>query len=253
MRRLKIELSWIVHIKIAGLLSCWLVFFLTVIAPFDIAELSFSDRAILMPMYGVITFFGYLSVVPIQNWIFEKYERWIIAFEIGFLILFSTLSLLISYVYYRSGIMNGQSSLGSFAIEIYYSIFLILLPVLIFLRWFLFRDGQETTSDNILLTGDNRHDQLQIKIADLIAVSSADNYVEVSFMKEDKVQKKLLRNTLKSIEQLHPDLFRVHRSHLINPEHFVEWKDSTTIIAASLEIPVSKTYKDSVMALKNRP
>jgi len=99
------------------------------------------------------------------------------------------------------------------------------------------------------LGGDNKLDVLKIELQDLVCLSSAQNYVEVFFLQNKILQKKLLRTTLKKISQDAPEMIQVHRSHLVNPTHFVKWSDPNTILLHELEIPVSKNYKEKLNEL----
>ncbi len=42
---------------------------------------------------------------------------------------------------------------------------------------------------------------------------------------------------------------KVHRSHLINPIHFKEWKNSNTVLLTQIEAPVSKNNKKAILAI----
>lgn len=70
-----------------------------------------------------------------------------------------------------------------------------------------------------VLRGDNQKEELRLAVGNLICVSSADNYVRVRFWEDDKLKTVMLRATLKKIEddlQPHPDVFRCHRTYLVN-------------------------------------
>ncbi|BAO76719.1 LytTR family DNA-binding domain-containing protein [Winogradskyella sp. PG-2] len=101
--------------------------------------------------------------------------------------------------------------------------------------------------NTITLKGDNKLDVLKILPEDLVCISSADNYIEVNYLIQDKLHKKLLRNTLKGIQNELPYLLKVHRSHLINPSHFKEWNGSSSIILTEIKVPVSKNYKAALL------
>ncbi len=249
-----------IHLLIAALISIWLVLFLILIAPFDVSDLTLDERLVMMPMYGVISFLSYIILIPGQNWVLQNKERWNGSYETTFILIFNLLVGAGSFVYYKTDLINGSFGLKTFIFEVYYPIFFVLLSILIVLRWFLFKAKSlaaivENVPERkkIILNGDNKLDTLQIFWEDLVSVSSADNYVEVSYLNNNLLQKKLLRSTLKKIEQQHPNLLKVHRSHLINPAHFVEWKDNSTIIVHQIAIPVSKTYQASLLSLKSRP
>ncbi len=246
---LKLTKSYRHHFLVALAIAIWLSVFLILIAPFDIAELPIKVRLELMPTYGLISFIGYILLIPFQNWAYKKMSVLSISFEVLFIILFNVFVLIGSYIYYKSSIVNGNYTFMKFTFEIYYPIFFILLPIIIFARWYISRKVTTQNSKKIILTGDNKLDILQIKSEDLICISSADNYVDVTYLKNDVLSKKLLRTTLKNIEFQLPQLIKVHRSHLINPIHFKEWKNANTLLLTQVEVPVSKNYKKDILAM----
>jgi hypothetical protein len=253
MSTLKLNISYKHHLLVALIIAIWLVSFLVLIAPFDIAEVPLRVRLEIMPLYGVISFIAYMALIPFQNWVFKKLDKWTLYLEILVLILFNIIVLIGSYYYYTSGIINGEYSFAKFTLEVYYPIFLILLPILLFSRWFLNKKAVAHKSDKIILNGENKLDVLQIDLSDLVCISSADNYVEVSYLMSNVVRKKLLRTTLKNIHPQQPSLIKVHRSHLINPIHFKEWKNSNTLLLTQMEVPISKNYKQHILALNDSP
>lgn len=253
MKNLNINTSYKHHFIIGLVIGLWLIIFLVVIAPFDAADLSFKIRAQILPFYGVISFMSYIIMVPVQNLVFEKKEKWNIILEIFFIILFNIISFIGSYFYYKSSIINGNYNFTKFTLEVYLPVFVILLTVIIFSRWFLNNKVINKTNHKIVLTGENKLDILQINPTDLICISSADNYVELSYLKKGKLQKKLLRNTLKNISVQAPFLVKVHRSHFINPYHFKEWKGANTLVLTEIEIPISKNYKQAFTDANHSP
>ncbi|GGG31066.1 hypothetical protein GCM10011344_34960 [Dokdonia pacifica] len=250
-KSLPLYTSYKFHSIIATIISIWLVVFLVLIAPFDASDLSFMIRLQILPFYGVISFIGYMLLVPFQNWVFKRMNRWTIIFEVLFIFVFNILVLLGSFWYYKTEIINGIYSFSKFSIEVYTPICFILLSILIFSRWFLNRKAPTKPTSKITLTGDNKLDILQIYPSDLVSISSADNYIEVSYLKGNLLQKKLLRNTLKNIQEEIPSLVRVHRSHLMNPIHFKEWKSTSVLGLTQSEIPISKKYKQAVLDLNH--
>lgn len=210
-------------------------------------------RVRILPPYGLISIIGYLILIPIQNWIFRKTETWNAILESAFLLIFNVLAWIGSFWYYKTDIINGLYSFTKFTLEVYYPIFFIMLPIMIFARWYLNKKLPDPESDKIVLSGENKLDVLQIKQSDLICISSADNYVEVTYLTKNGVNRKLLRNTLKNIHAQEPELVKVHRSHVINPDHFKEWKDSNTILLTEIELPVSKSYKQNLVSLDHSP
>lgn len=253
MTPLKLSTSYKHHLLVGLAISIWLAAFLVLIAPFDAAELPIAIRAEILPPYGIISFFSYIILIPLQNWVFKKLDRWNALLESLLLLLFNILALAGSHLYYQSGIINGDYSFMKFTFEVYYPIFFIMLPILLFARWYLNKKIAKQDSGKMILTGENKLDVLHIKEDDLICISSADNYVEVTYQTKSGINRKLLRTTLKNIHAQKPELVKVHRSHVINPVHFKEWKDSTTIMLTEIELPVSKSYKQNLLSLDHSP
>lgn len=251
MLTLKLNTSYKHHLFVAVTIGVWLVAFLVLIAPFDTADLSFSIRLQILPPYGIISFTSYMILIPLQNRIYKWRGNWNMLWEVSFLLLFNGIVLLGSFAYYKTEIINGTYDFVRFTFEVYNPIFLIILPILLFLRWWLNKKSLRQNQDRVVLEGGNKLDVLHISLNDLICISSADNYVEVSYLDKDDLKKKLLRITLKNIHPQVPSLLKVHRSHLINPKHFKEWKNTNTIYLTQTEVPVSKSYKEQVLALHN--
>ena len=240
------------HLVLGLVISIWLVLFLVFIGPFDIAELPMKYRLELMPGYGVIFLVCYMLVVLLQNWIFQRVGKWNLLLELGIITLLYVLVLCGNFLYYRSSWINGEMNFGQFLGLIYLPTLLVISVLFLFGRWFISRKQTEMESNvepsnfskKIILKGDNRSDVLQLGSKDLVCISSAQNYVEVFFLQNKVLQKKLLRTTLKKIAQDAPEMVQVHRSHLINPDHFVQWSGQNSIHVHELEIPVSKNYRD---------
>lgn len=253
MKSLPLNTSFKYHLIIGLIISLWLIVFLVLIAPFDAGDLPFNIRVRILPFYGVISFISYIILIPGQNSLFKRLEKWTLSLEIIFIITFTFINFWGTYTYYKSGIINGDSNLTAFTLEIYLPIFVILSTVIIFSRWFLNNKIPNKSIEKLILTGENKLDILQINPTDLICISSADNYVEVSYLKNGKLQKKLLRSTLKNISEQQSDLLKVHRSHLINPSHFKEWKNSNTLVLTEIEVPISKSYKQAFLDKNHSP
>ncbi len=190
-----------------------------------------------------------MLLILAQNAIFKRLGIWTLAFEVLFIIVFNLIQIIASYAYYRTELVNGDYNFETFLLYVYIPISLILLSIVIFMRWFLNKKAPNNSKNTITIKGDNKLDILKILYDDLICVSSADNYVEVHYLIKGTLHKKLLRNTLKGIQNDIPELLKVHRSHLINPSHFKEWNGSNRIKLTEMEVPVSKNYKAAILEL----
>jgi DNA-binding LytR/AlgR family response regulator len=91
---------------------------------------------------------------------------------------------------------------------------------------------------------------ISLVIADILLVKSADNYVEIIFKESGKPQKKLIRNTLKNVEnQLRPysNFLRCHRTCIVNTLHIEKFNKKYTSQWIKMQdydeqIPVSRQY-----------
>ena len=97
--------------------------------------------------------------------------------------------------------------------------------------------------------------KFSVKKENLLYIESAENYVSICYLNNNKVSKYLLRDTLKKMEELlqGTELIRCHRSFIVNFEKvrvIRRDKDGLKLeldISSVTDIPVSKTYVSSVM------
>lgn len=109
---------------------------------------------------------------------------------------------------------------------------------------------------SITLTGSTR-EQIEVEPSSILFLTSESNYVKVFYLdSEDKVQSKMLRQTMSNIEsQLNacPNIIRCHRAFIVNLQHVRHASTSAaglllTLDASKLSVPVSKTYISMVKA-----
>jgi len=112
------------------------------------------------------------------------------------------------------------------------------------------KDKDEFRHKSIEFVSENSSETLSLQIADIALIKSADNYVEIVFKEGDHLKKKLIRNTLKSIEQQirsYPNFIRCHRICIVNT-HYIEKLNRKfnnhwlTIKDLQEQIPVSRQY-----------
>ena len=97
--------------------------------------------------------------------------------------------------------------------------------------------------------------QLSVTKENLLYIESADNYINVWYMKGNLPKKLILRNTLKRTAELlsETNVMRCHRGFMVNMEQVKvlrREKESFYLelgIEGVKDIPVSKTYGDAVM------
>lgn len=91
--------------------------------------------------------------------------------------------------------------------------------------------------------------KFSLQATDLLLLESTDNYVSLYFLSGGKPQRKLIRNTLKNLENTLTDnsIIRCHRSFMVNTRNieFVQKKGKKLLIkirGMEKDIPVSEKY-----------
>lgn len=246
MKQLNISIK---HNLVIGLLiGLWLFIFAFIIKPFDDGTINFKAWFLISFGFSIMAFLCYVLLAIIQKSFRERLGKWNVSLEITAIFLFHVLYLIGVYAFYKSPILNGGYSFSEFFSTIFIKVALILTPVIILARRYLMK-FIPVKDDVLIIKGENKLDILKIKKADLVCISNAQNYVEIFYTENGKLQSKLIRSSLKKVQDDFDFLVQIHRSHLINPIHFKSWRNSTTIILTQVELPVSKNYKDVLLAL----
>jgi hypothetical protein len=109
---------------------------------------------------------------------------------------------------------------------------------------------EDILNKSIEFISENNSENLTLLIAEVVFIKSADNYVEVVYKEGDHFKKKLIRNTLKNIEQqikLYSNFIRCHRICIVNA-HYIEKLNRNynnhwlSLKGYNEEIPVSRQY-----------
>lgn len=112
-------------------------------------------------------------------------------------------------------------------------------------------------NDMVLLMSQNENASLSISAEQILFVKASDNYVEVYFTENQTIQKRLLRNTLKSIEEVlkeNINFFRCHKSYLVNLHKILKVKGNAQgyrfkLNMGEFEIPVSRQHNERIHEL----
>lgn len=83
------------------------------------------------------------------------------------------------------------------------------------------RSGNEEAPapPQVVLQGDNQGEMLQLPTAQIYYLAAADNYVQVFYFENGQLKSRMLRTTLKKMEDAlsdYPQFFRCHRTYLVN-------------------------------------
>ncbi len=118
--------------------------------------------------------------------------------------------------------------------------------------------NKNTQSLQITFKSDEKKGELTIDLDSFFYAQASDNYLEIYYLKNEKLQKALLRNTLKNIEMdfaAFPQLFRCHRSFLINLNNIKKVEGNSqgyklTFEKTDFQVPVArnlaKVFKEKI-------
>jgi hypothetical protein len=236
------------------------VIFLNLYEPFNIGR-WYSDSGIIkflrLSSYGFVIAIVFLfTQFPLRK-IFKQQE-----FSIKTYLLWLVLEIaLINLVYiflYGNPIGNFINDLG-FSLK--YTLLSIWLPysfAILIVYYKNQRDEIEVLKNSankptekrlIVFKDENGKIKFSVLAADLLLLESTDNYVSVFYILQNKVQRKLLRNSLKNLEEMLKEnaIIRCHRSFMVNPAN-VEFmqkdgkKLNIKIKHFERSIPVSEKY-----------
>lgn len=236
------------HLLIGIFISIWLFIFAFFIRPFDDGTITFKKWLLISIGFSLIAFLCYGLLAIIQKSIYKKIAKWNIGFEIVSLMFFHLLFLVSTYIYYKCPILNGGYTFFDFSRIIILKSALISTPIIMLAREYSIT-LIPVKEDYIAIRGENKLDILKIRKCDLVCVSNSQNYVEIFFIDGSQLKTKLIRSTLKKVQNDFDFLVQIHRSHLINPSHFKAWKNQDTISLTQIELPVSKNYKEYLLSL----
>ena len=248
------------HIYISLGLALWIFSFLYFTEPLDVNEFGDREKLIYLPFYGIIGGLSYALFLPLQSLMYRRNQQeWTLLTESLFILSYVLATSIIARMYYSIVVMEGNPnmySLSYYIREILLPAIGIILPILLIARYSFGKYREKQIEDSkIEIEGEGTYDGLKLLSKDLIFIQSADNYIEVNYLSAGQLKKSLVRNKLSNIADNFPQLLRTHRSFIINPQHFVQWKSEKgklyLELTHSIFAPVSNTYKSEVKRIFN--
>ncbi len=113
---------------------------------------------------------------------------------------------------------------------------------------------QTNQANLITLTGENKDDNIQVALSQLLFIKSADNYCELVILEGISCNNKLLRSSLTNLLKQLPNnsqVYRCHRSYAVNILLVTSWEGNAGGLQLSMQaddvvVPVSRTYVDTI-------
>ncbi len=257
------------QLKLISMISLGMFLFLLFFHPFDYTVVEFNDQLIFVLGCAVITFLILLVfriILPVSFTMRIRLESLKISNEVG-LILLIWLFVSTANVFYMKYVGNLEMSLFTGLRVVLFSAFpsvvLKLADVNTSLRVQLKHSVQKSLrlghdlsvaehveqSPEVFLS-ESQNDKLEVLPEYIMLVKSADNYVEIIYRDDDEVKQKLMRNTMKNIQQQlkkYPEFVRCHRTCIVNTDYILNLTNSykghrLTLLHLDEELPVSRQY-----------
>lgn len=116
---------------------------------------------------------------------------------------------------------------------------------------------EKLQSEIINFTDEKGENKLSLSSSSIMFLESADNYVEINYVTQNKINKYLLRNSMKRMEEIlsNTNICRCHRSFMVNIERVVAMRRNADELEVEFNIPdmrkvpISKTYADKVSSI----
>lgn len=257
------------QIKLISLISLGMFLFILFFQPFEYKQVEFNDRLIFILGVAVITFLVLLIfriILPVSFTKRIRMESFKISNEVGLVLLI--------WLFISAGNILYFKYVGDIALTLSIGVEISLLsafPSVVLkladvnmglreqLRHFVRRNiklehelanAVHHESSPIVLMSESRNDKIEISTDDIMLIKSADNYVDIYYRNNEKVEHKLLRNTLKYIHhelRENTDFIRCHRTCIVNSAYVLNMTNSykghrLIMLDMEEEIPVSRQY-----------
>lgn len=222
-----------------------------------------------MSGYPLVIFISLSTYFYLSLTLFNKsrISSWTILQEVADIFLSIICSLLACY-FYAAGVFDWPISFWNMLGFLSRAANVAVLPVLIYLifLYFKWKDSYrsilekgisaENQTRQILLKGENKDDRIETDLAHVLYLQAHDNYVMLYLEDEDKVQRHILRSTLKDLQQqLGDEAFpKVHRSYVVNRSKIEEIKGNKSkanlkISGTDKLIPLGRSFYDRIKEL----
>ena len=246
--------------------------FLNIYAPFGIKTfLRITQEWQLFLLISVIILTGVLVVVVSRIIMYQAVKKGNRLTILNYLawVAFEVVSMALFYTIYEIVFLNDPRPIFDiFKKSMFNTSLVLLFPYSISWLYFSWRDkinllekiseGGDPNIQKLMIPFRDEKGTLRISIKpnDLLYLQGSDNYVTIYYNHQNKPSKFLLRSTLKKMEEdlTELNIMRCHRSYMINIDKVkLVKKDKEGLILVldidpPIEIPVSKTYLNEILA-----
>lgn len=248
--------------------SLGIFLFLLFFQPFTLRNPDFNNRLIILATFGAITLVLLSIFRLVIPSIFTKAfseDRWTVGKEIlidFIFVIFNSVSFSFFARFVGKIPITFHTEIIIVIISIAAAAVLVVINQLYLLRrlveklqsgYYPEEETTETTNEiptEIEFESENKSESFHLFTEQLILIKSASNYVEIIYKQNEKVHKKLIRNTMQNAEKLtnsFPQMVRCHRTCIVNKNYIQKTERGSDGLVLHLfdypqEIPVSRQY-----------
>ena len=122
-------------------------------------------------------------------------------------------------------------------------------------------DRETPGVDQVLIGSENGQESVRLSVRSFLYAEAADNYVKLFYIRDGKPAQKMIRSTLKRLEEGfrgHEGVYRCHRTYLVNMDKIIHIAGNAQGYKLYLEgveayIPVSRNLNRQIAGLVVRP
>ncbi len=273
----QIDFNELKHIRFAIILfsGIFVFSFLWFFQPFDLNEFNIKYKNLFLAGFGFNTSFVLFLCyyfIPLVWKQFFLFKFWNASYHLIYLMINLLIISLLNRIY---GSITGFYDFNPFSVFHYvlYTFSVGLLPIVItivavdrILLKLKFEELsnisqkkeilQETVIQNtVTIKSGKLKDQITLLSSDIICFKANDNYVNIFFLQENIVKKRLIRITMSRVEEQLSEydfIVRCHRSYIININKIISVERESqkyffTIDKLSISVPVSKTFPENII------
>ncbi len=259
--------GWLNTFFVSAILAVIVVFIIVFLKPFDSLNDDVLFQQIKLVGYSLCIVIPIMMLHLFENlWFAKTKEKWFVYQElvilvVGFLFISAT-----SY-FYNTYVVNDMTMETNYIFQWMMEFGLpftpIFMPLWIYLRFrfskVVIQIDSLKKNSKVTITGANRNEELSFMEGDFILAKAQSNYVDIFFLEDGKITKKMIRTTLSNLVKLIPSAQQIHRSYLVNPQKIERISGNTrkgyiSINAMEEPIPISpKHFLGVKNYLQNRP
>lgn len=241
--------------------------FLTLFQPFGTYNYDHTSKYLLLIPYALIAFVTFL----IGDYFFVRlFSKWTWAKEISKNFILLLCCSILNYWYNIYFINDANFSLRTlfYMVVFTYALGLPICTIAVLAKYSFLKNNEfqpkitqanveiKTDVENNLLIIPDIGEKINIPKRSFLYAQSEGNYSSIFYIKKEKIEKKLLRISLKNLEEqiCNDKIIRCHRSYILNTQNSINKQGNAQGFKISIKlsdeiIPVSRKYIDKIHAI----